>query len=88
MNVNIAAVKDGAIDLRVWERGVGETRACGTGASATAIAAIRRGMVSSPVEVRLRGGTLVIGWDGHGPFSMTGAAAESFRGTFEWDDFA
>lgn len=88
VNVNIAAVHDGAIELRVWERGVGETRACGTGASATAIAAIRRGLVASPVEVRLKGGTLVIGWDGHGTFSMTGAAAESFRGTFDWDDFA
>ena len=88
VNVNIAAVHDGAIDLRVWERGVGETRACGTGASATAIAAIRRGLVASPVEVRLKGGTLVIGWDGRGSFTMSGAAAESFRGTFEWSDFA
>jgi diaminopimelate epimerase len=88
VNVNVATIGDDGIDLRVWERGVGETRACGTGACATAIAAIRRGLAQSPVEVRLKGGTLTIGWDGAGSFTMTGSAKESFRGTFEWDDFA
>src|SRR5688572_19267984 len=55
VNVNIAAVEGEALRLRVWERGVGETLACGTGACATAVAAIRRKLVRSPVEVRLKG---------------------------------
>lgn len=88
VNVNVATVRDGSIKLRVWERGVGLTRACGTGACATAVAAIRRKLVSSPVEVRLPGGILTIAWDGTGSIRMTGPASESFRGTFEWNDFA
>lgn len=88
INVNVATIVDGAIRLRVWERGVGLTRACGTGACATAVAAIRRKLVSSPVQVDLPGGRLEIGWDGSGSIRMTGPATESFRGSFEWNDFA
>ena len=62
VNVNVAAIEGDAIRLRVWERGAGLTRACGTGACATAVAAIRRGLVQSPVEVRLPGGDLLIEW--------------------------
>ncbi|MGE5722398.1 MAG: diaminopimelate epimerase, partial [Sphingomonadales bacterium] len=51
VNVNVASVEGGAIKLRVWERGAGLTRACGTGACATAVAAIRRKLATSPVEV-------------------------------------
>ncbi|XUU59675.1 diaminopimelate epimerase [Erythrobacter sp. HA6-11] len=88
VNVNVADIKDGAINLRVWERGAGLTRACGTGACATAVAAIKRNLVSSPVAVHLPGGALEIEWDGQGSIFMSGPAVESFRGEFEWDDFA
>jgi diaminopimelate epimerase len=89
VNVNVATVENrGRIRLRVWERGAGLTRACGTGACATAVAAMRRGLVEPSVVVALPGGELKIEWGGQGPITMTGAAAESFRGTFEWGDFA
>ena len=88
INVGVATVESRQrIRLRVWERGVGETRACGTGACATAVAAIRRGLVDREVTVALPGGELQIGWDGQGPIRMTGPAAESFRGEFETADY-
>lgn len=87
VNVNVADIRNGAINLRVWERGAGLTRACGTGACATAVAAIRRGLVSSPVAVNLPGGMLQIEWSQGQSIIMEGPATESFRGTFEWDDF-
>jgi diaminopimelate epimerase len=68
----------------VWERGVGETRACGTGACATAVAAMRRGLVDrGTVTVRLPGGPLLIGWGADNRITMTGPATESFRGSFD-----
>ncbi len=85
VNVNVASLRDGEIDLRVWERGAGLTRACGTGACATAVAAIRRKLVQSPVTVNLPGGTLGIEWDSSGSVVMSGPASESFRVTFEWN---
>jgi diaminopimelate epimerase len=88
INVNVATVtaRD-AIRLRVWERGAGLTRACGTGACATAIAAMRRGLTDRRVTVTLPGGPLRIEWREDGEIVMTGAAAESFRGTFESRDY-
>ena len=88
VNVNVATVtaRD-AISLRVWERGVGETRACGTGACATAVAAMRRGFCDRRVTVTLTGGPLVIEWTAEGRIVMTGPAAESFRGTFDPADY-
>lgn len=85
VNVNVATIRSpGEIDLRVWERGVGETRACGTGACATAIAAMRRGLVErGTVTVHLPGGALRIGWGPDNRITMTGPATESFRGTFD-----
>jgi diaminopimelate epimerase len=89
VNVNVATVEnDSAIRLRVWERGAGLTRACGTGACATAVAAMRRGLVGKEVTVTLPGGSLLIAWGEDGRITMTGPAAESFRGTFDWGDFA
>ncbi len=84
INVNVAtiAARD-AIRLRVWERGVGETRACGTGACATAVAAMRRGLTGRRVTVMLTGGPLLIEWRDDGRIVMTGPAAESFRGSFD-----
>ncbi len=88
VNVNVASIASrGRINLRVWERGVGETRACGTGACATAVAAMRRGLVDRSVTVVLAGGALTIGWGADQRITMTGPAAESFRGSFESADF-
>jgi diaminopimelate epimerase len=88
VNVNVATItaRD-AIRLRVWERGVGETRACGTGATATAIAAMRRGLTDRAVTVSLQGGDLRIEWREDGGIVMTGQAAESFRGEFDTADY-
>jgi len=80
VNVNVASLEDGAIRLRVWERGTGLTQACGTGACAAAVAAIRRKLAASPVEVRLPGGALSIEWDGSGPVRMSGPATQVFTG--------
>lgn len=89
VNVNVATVENPTtIRLRVWERGVGITRACGTGACATAVAAMRRGLVEREVTVSLQGGSLLISWGEDGHVTMTGPATESFRGTFDWGDFA
>ncbi|WP_338245438.1 diaminopimelate epimerase [Aurantiacibacter hainanensis] len=89
INVNVATVVDRTtLRLRVWERGAGLTRACGTGACATAVAAMRRGLVEPEVTVHLPGGPLTIAWREGEPITMTGPAAEAFRGSFEWDDYA
>ena len=80
VNVNVASVTEGAIKLHVWERGAGLTRACGTGACATAVAAIARGLAASPVEVRLPGGSLTIAWEKGGTIRMTGPATHVFDG--------
>jgi diaminopimelate epimerase len=69
------------IRLRVWERGAGETRACGTGACAAVVAGRRRGCLDARVTVATRGGALAIRWDGEGrPVWMTGPAAIVFEG--------
>lgn len=69
------------IQMRVWERGSGETWACGTGATACAVASMMHGLVENTVEVRLRGGTLTIRWDREsGHAYMTGPAVEVYHG--------
>ncbi len=69
------------IALRVWERGAGETLACGTGSCAAVVAGIRRGLLDSPVAVRARGGELSIAWAGEGsPVFLTGPAVTVFEG--------
>ncbi len=88
VNVNVATVtSQEAIRLRVWERGAGETRACGTGACATAIAAMRRGLTDRAVTVSLAGGDLRIEWREDNHILMTGPATESFRGDFDPADY-
>src|SRR5262245_21485828 len=62
INVNVASARGGAIHLRTWERGSGLTLACGTGACATAVAAIVQKKAASPVTVDMRGGTLIVSW--------------------------
>ncbi|MCC6610972.1 MAG: diaminopimelate epimerase [Burkholderiales bacterium] len=72
------------IRLRVYERGAGETLACGTGACAAAVAGIRRGLLESPVAVETRGGQLTIAWRGaDNPVYMTGPAETVFEGEIE-----
>ena len=67
--------------LRVWERGAGETRACGTGACAAAVAAISQGWMDSPLQIELPGGRLSIEWAGPGqPVMMTGPAIRVYEG--------
>jgi diaminopimelate epimerase len=68
--------------LRVWERGAGETLACGTGACAAAVAGIRRGLLRSPVDIDARGGRLTIAWDG-AEVRMTGPAETVFHGEID-----
>lgn len=88
VNVNFAQVI-GAQHLRliVWERGAGLTQACGTGACATAVAAIRRKMMNGPVTVSLPGGDLVIGWAPGQHIRMTGPATSVFEGEADWSRF-
>ena len=66
--------------VRVWERGVGETRACGTGATATAVALVRTGRCASPVTVELPGGKLVVDVAEDWRVHMTGPAEEIYHG--------
>ncbi len=72
------------VRLRVFERGVGETLACGTGACAAVVAGIARGLLASPVEVETRGGCLAIAWQGRGAaVRMSGPAVSVFNGEIE-----
>jgi diaminopimelate epimerase len=88
VNVNVAEVTGpSSLRLRVWERGAGLTRACGTGACATAVAAIRCGLVQSPVTVALPGGDLRIDWAPGGHIRMTGPATHVFSGDAELEAF-
>ncbi len=85
-NINVARIDEpDHITLRTWERGAGETLACGTGACATVVAARRRDLSAALVTVQLPGGELQIEWHGseadpHHPVWMTGPATEAFRG--------
>ncbi len=88
INVNVASLAGpNHLKLRVWERGAGLTQACGTGACATAVAAIRRGLVTSPVTVSLPGGDLRIDWAPGETIHMTGPATHVFTGTADWSQF-
>jgi diaminopimelate epimerase len=86
-NVEFAERVDAhTIRLRVWERGVGETLACGTGACATAVAGVLSGTTDRTVAIELPGGDLHIRWDENGRVYMTGSAATSFTGVVEMAD--
>lgn len=83
----LQVVDRGRIRLRVWERGAGETLACGTGACAAVVAGIRLGRLDRRVDVETRGGLLTIEWDGgNAPVLMTGPAVTVFEGEIELQD--
>jgi len=73
---------DRHLTARVWERGSGETMACGTGACAIAVASRLLGYTGDTVDITLPGGTLTIDWDGEGEVYLAGPAEEVFSG--EW----
>ena len=77
-NVHVASERDGSLWVRHWERGVGLTMACGTGAVACVAAAAERGTVTSPVEVFVPGGRLIVEWDGTGHANLIGPAVRVF----------
>ncbi len=82
VNAGFLQVRDrGDVKLRVWERGAGETLACGTGACAAVVSGIRLGLLDARVDVQTRGGVLTIEWAGEGqPVFMTGPATTVFQG--------
>jgi diaminopimelate epimerase len=83
INVNIAQADEGGIRLKTWERGAGLTLACGTGACATAVAAIKSKRATSPVKVTMPGGTLTISWAPGEPIRMRGTATHVFSGELD-----
>ncbi|HEY0824855.1 MAG TPA: diaminopimelate epimerase [Ramlibacter sp.] len=88
VNAGFMEIQDrGRIRLRVWERGAGETLACGTGACAAVVAGIRLGRLDTRVDVETRGGLLTIEWaGGDAPVLMTGPAVTVFEGEIELQD--
>lgn len=85
INVNVATYVDDRLKLRTFERGAGETLACGTGACASAVAAIATKRAQSPVRVDMTGGSLTIDWAPSQPIRMRGAATHVFSGELDLD---
>jgi diaminopimelate epimerase len=83
INVNVAQVAGADIYLKTWERGAGLTLACGTGACATAVAAIKSKRATSPVKVSMPGGSLTVSWAAGEPIRMRGAATHVFSGELD-----
>ena len=88
INVNVASIREDGIHLRTWERGAGMTLACGTGACATAVAAIEQKKAASPVRVHMRGGQLTISWAQGESIRMRGTATHVFKGEIDLGQFA
>lgn len=85
INVNVATYVDDRLKLRTFERGAGETLACGTGACASAVAAIVSKRAVSPVRVDMTGGSLTISWEPGEPIRMRGSATHVFSGELDLD---
>lgn len=88
VNVHVAAVREDGIHMRSWERGAGLTLACGTGACATAVAAIATKRATSPVAVHMPGGSLTVSWAPGGPVHMRGSATHVFEGDLDLDSLS
>ena len=87
INVNVASISGDTVSLRTWERGAGLTLACGTGACATAVAAIVQKRATSPVRVEMKGGALRIAWTPGEPVRMRGTATHVFTGAIDLEAF-
>ena len=86
-NVEFVEVKaQDHLRMKVWERGAGMTKACGTGACASLVAAVRRGLCRRSAKVEMDGGELQITWSENGDILMTGDAHQSFAGSFFPDE--
>ena len=85
ININVATFVNDRLKLRTFERGAGETRACGTGACASAVAAIVTRRAQSPVTVEMTGGTLTVAWAPGEPIRMRGTATHVFEGELDLD---
>jgi len=83
INVNVGQIEDGGVRLKTWERGAGLTLACGTGACATAVAAIRSKRATSPVRVTMPGGSLTVSWEPGQAIRMRGSATHVFSGELD-----
>jgi len=83
ININVATVVDNHLKLRTFERGAGETRACGTGACASAVAAIVTKRAESPLTVDMTGGSLTVSWAPGQPIRMRGTATHVFDGELD-----
>lgn len=83
INVNVATYVHDRLKLRTFERGAGETLACGTGACASAVAAIATKQAESPVRVDMTGGSLVVEWTPGQPIRMRGSATHVFEGELD-----
>jgi diaminopimelate epimerase len=88
INVNVATLVNNRLKLRTFERGAGETLACGTGACASAVAAIATRRAESPVTVEMTGGSLTIDWAPGEPIRMRGTATHVFEGELDLDALA
>ncbi len=87
VNVNVVEIiSPNEIKLRVWERGAGITRACGTGAAASVVAGVRRGLLERKTKVQLLGGTLDVHWDEDDNVYISGAAETSYHGELNMDE--
>ena len=81
-NIGFASVTArNTLRLRVWERGVGITRACGSAACAAVVASVRRGLTDRSIRIDMDGGPLFMQWLETGHVLMTGAATEVYQGT-------
>jgi diaminopimelate epimerase len=88
INVEFAQVQSpGEVSMRVWERGAGLTRACGTGACAVAVTGIREGSLQSPVTVHMPGGSVQVEWSEGSEVRLSGPAVHVFAGEFDIADF-
>jgi len=88
INVNVASLLGNVLKLRTFERGAGETLACGTGACASAVAAVATRRLLSPVKVDMTGGSLTIEWAPGQPIRMRGGATHVFAGDLDLEALA
>lgn len=86
-NFEVVRVLDrGNVESRVWERGVGETLACGSGACATNVASQMLGYTDRKINVRVPGGVLEVSWDGQGEVLLSGPADIVFTGEWPYEE--